>query len=164
MTKMTTDQLLDAVRRLIKSTEFCFFVTQGESGHPNARLMQPYEPDKDLTMYFGASPRSRKVRDVLQHPNISLAFYNQQETAYLTMLGSATVVDDPQLLSKYWRSNWNDLFPGGPGSGEYVLIKFVPVKIEMMNFSQQAMPQPYSLHPTALVREGLSWKLKIEAD
>jgi general stress protein 26 len=164
MNTLTTEQLLDAARALIKSTEYCFFITERTDGHPHARLMQPYEPEGDFTIYLGASPRSRKVREVLKQPKASIAFYNQQETAYITLLGTASVVDDSALRQKYWRSNWNDLFPGGPESSEYVLIKFVPDRIEMMNYAHQAMPQPYTLHPTMLERRGTSWKVSMDVE
>lgn len=159
MDTSSAEQLLIAARELIKSTEYCFFITESNDGHPHARLMQPYEPEKDFTVYFGASPRSRKVREILRQSKTSLAFYNQQETAYLSLSGTASVVEDLELRRKYWRSNWNDLFPGGPESSDYVLIKFVPDKIEMMNYAHQAMPQPYSLHPTMLERKGLMWTI-----
>jgi general stress protein 26 len=164
MNTMTTDQLLDAVRKLIKSTEYCFFITEHKDGHPHARLMQPYEPEIDFSVYFGASPRSRKIREIRRKPKVSIAFYNQQETAYVSMLGAATVVENSALRQKYWRSNWNDLFPGGPESDEYVLIKFVPERIEMMNYAHQAMPQPYSLHPMLLVRRGDAWAITTDID
>lgn len=162
MNTLTKDQLLDVARRLIRATEYCFFITEGGDRLPHARLMQPYEPEKDFTIYFGASPRSRKIREVRRQSKVSLAFYNQQETAYLTLLGTSTIVDDVAMRQKYWRSNWNDLFPGGPESDEYVLIKFVPDKIEMMNYAHQAMPQPYSLHPTILVRKADTWEISTD--
>jgi len=164
MTKMDAEQLLATARELAKTTEYCFFITQSKEGHPHARLMQPYEPECDLTMYFGASPRSRKVRELQLQSKVSLAFYNQQETAYVTLLGSATTTKDITLCQKYWRANWNDLFPGGPESSDYLLIKFVPERIEMMNYAHQAMPQPYSLHPTILKRDGQKWVIAAEAD
>ncbi len=164
MNKLTADQLLAAARGLVKSTEYCFFITESPDGHPHARLMQPYEPETDLTVYFGASPRSRKVRELQRQAKVALAFYNQQETAYVTMLGEASTTEDPSLCRRYWRANWNDLFPGGPESADYVLIRFVPERIEMMNYAHQAMPQPYSLHPTILKREGKKWIVAAEAE
>jgi general stress protein 26 len=159
MNTLTEDQLLDVARKLIKATEYCFFITEGGDHIPHARLMQPYDPERDFTIYFGASPRSRKIREIRKQQKVSLAFYNQQETAYLTLQGFSAIVEDVTMRRKYWRSNWNDLFPGGPESDDYVLIKFVPDKMEMMNFAHQAMPQPYSLHPTTLVRHGDSWSI-----
>jgi general stress protein 26 len=164
MIKMTAEQLLAAARELIKATEYCFFITETPDGHPHARLMQPYDPETDLTMYFGASPRSRKVRELQRQSKISLAFYNQQQTAYVTLLGTAITTDDPALCGKYWRANWNDLFPGGPESSDYLLIKFIPDRIEMMNYAHQAMPQPYSLHPTILKRDGQKWIVAAELE
>lgn len=164
MTKLTADQLLASARELIKTTEYCFFITESNDGHPHARLMQPYDPETDLTMYFGASPRSRKVRELEEQSKVSLAFYSQLETAYVTLLGVATTTDDSALCQKYWRANWNDLFPGGPESSDYVLIKFVPERIEMMNYANQAMPQPYSLHPTILKRDGKKWIVAAEVE
>ncbi len=164
MNKMTAEQLLTAARELIKTTEYCFFITETSDGHPHARLMQPYDPDTDLTMYFGASPRSRKVRELSRQSKVSLAFYNQQQTAYVTLLGTATTTDEPALCRKYWRANWNDLFPGGPESGDYMLIRFVPDRVEMMNYAHQAMPQPYSLHPTVLKRDGHKWTIAAELE
>jgi general stress protein 26 len=159
MNTMSSEQILDAARKIIKAAEYCFFITTDETGQPNARVMQPYEPEKDFTIYFGASPRSRKVKDVLRQPKVTLTFFLPQETAYLTLMGMASVVDDIALRQLYWRSNWNDLFPGGPESADYVLIKFVPRRMEMMNYAHQAMPQPYSLYPTALVLEGSKWRI-----
>ena len=164
MNKMTADQLLNAVRGLMKTTEYCFFITRGGDGQSQARLMQPYDPENDLTIYFGASPASRKVRELQKQSRVSLAFFNQQETAYVTLLGTATITDKPDLVRKYWRANWNDLFPGGPEGDDYLLIKFVPERIEMMNYAHQAMPQPYSLHPTVLKRDGNKWIIAAEAE
>jgi len=164
MNTLTANELLEAARKLVKTTEYCFFITEGGDGCPHARLMQPYEPEQDFTIYFGASPRSRKVREVRRRSEVSLAFYNQQDTAYLTFVGTSTIVDDAATCRKYWRSNWNDLFPGGPESDDYVLIKFVPERIEMMNYAHKAMPQPYSLHPTMLERKGDTWTISTGAD
>jgi len=162
MNTLTSKQLLDAVRGLIKTTEYCFFITESGTNVLHARLMQPYEPEQDFTIYFGASPRSRKIHEIRRQPNVTLAFYNQQETAYVTMMGTSSVVENVGIRRKYWRSNWNDLFPGGPESEDYVLIKFIPQRIEMMNYAHQAMPQPYSLHPTVLMRHENAWVISTD--
>ncbi len=164
MNKLTAEQLVAAARKLMKTTEYCFFITQSSDGHPHARLMQPYDSESNLTVYFGASPRSRKVRELQHQSKVSLAFYDQQETAYVTLMGEAATTDDPALCQKYWRANWNDLFPGGPEGSDYILIKFIPQRIEMMNYAHQAMPQPYSLHPTILKREGQKWIVAAEVE
>jgi general stress protein 26 len=159
LAEMTTEQLLDAARATIKGAEFCFFVTIGTDGRPNARLMQPFDPEPNLTIWFGASPSSRKIKDLERGNQVTLAFYDAAETAYLTVGGTATVVDDLDSRRKYWRVFWNDIYPGGPEGDDYVLIKVVPDRLEMMNFTQKTMARPYGLSPTKLVGEEGSWKL-----
>ena len=156
---MTTEQLLDAARATIKGSEYCFFVTIGSDGKPNARLMQPFEPEPDLTMWFGASPDSRKIKDLGLGNQVTLAFYDAAATAYLTVGGTATVVRDLEMRQKYWRVFWNDIYPGGPEGDDYVLLKVVPDRLEMMNFTKKTMSRPYGLSPTRLVQERGTWKI-----
>lgn len=155
---LSTDQLLDAARTTLKKAEYCFFITLGKDGHPAARVMQPYEPEPDMTMFFGASPGSRKVQEIRSQNLATVAFFDPQKTAYVTMTGSATIVDDIDLRRKYWRVFWDDIYPGGPEGDEYVLIKFSPERIEMMNFTERAMPRPYGLKPTIVKREKGGWR------
>ena len=86
MNTMNTEELLKSARGLIKAAENCFFITATGDGHPHARLMQPYDAEPDFTIYFGASPRSRKVRELEHQSKVSLAFYNQLETSYLILV------------------------------------------------------------------------------
>jgi general stress protein 26 len=158
MTESREQRLLETARSTIKNGEYCFFITQGESGSPNARLMQPYEPEADMTVWLGASPRARKIRDLRRNNEVTLAFFDPRETGYVTLQGTAEVVENLELRRKYWRVYWNDFYPGGPESDDYVLIKFTPNRIEMMNFAQKVMPQPYGLRPAILRREGKGWK------
>jgi len=158
MSDASSQRLLETARTTIRSAEYGFFVTIGDSGTPNARIMQPYEPEEDFTIFFGASPRARKVRDLHRNPTATIAFFDPRETAYVTLQGTGEVVDDVSLRRKYWRVYWNDFYPGGPESDDYVLIKFIPRRIEMMNFAQKVMPQPYGLRPAILIREGPGWK------
>jgi general stress protein 26 len=159
LSEMTTEQLLQAARATIKGAEYCFFVTVGSDGKPNARLMQPFEPETDLTMWFGASPKSRKIKD-LEHSNqVTLAFYDSVATAYLSVIGTAEVVRDIEMREKFWRVFWNDIYPGGPEGDDYVLIKVIPERMEMMNFTKKTMSRPYGLNPTRLARRGASWEI-----
>ena len=158
MAESREHHLLETARTTIKNAEYGFFVTAGESGPPNARLMQPYEPEKDLTIWLGASPRARKIRDLERDNRATLTFFDPTETGYVTLQGTAEVSTDLNLRKKHWRVYWNDFYPGGPESDDYVLIKFTPNRIELMNFAQKVMPQPYGLRPAILLLEGTSWK------
>jgi len=163
MSVQHTETMLMTARAIIKEADYCFFMTHGESGEINARLMHPFEPDGEFNVWLGASPRSRKVREILKQNKVTLSFINPRSTAYVTIVGTATTENSPELKHKYWRAYWTDMYPGGPENSEYVLIKIVPYRIEFMNFSNAALPQPYGLKPSGLERSTSGVWTEIEA-
>jgi general stress protein 26 len=152
------NQLLAIAREIMKEADYCFFMTQGESGEINARLMHPFEPDAEFNIWLGASPNSRKVREILKQSKVTLAFINPRSTAYVTIVGTAALDSNVDLKRKYWRSYWSDMYPGGPDQDDYILIKIAPSRIEFMNFTNAALPQPYGLKPNGLERKDGVWK------
>lgn len=160
MASMTPEYLLEVAVATIKAAEYCFLITLSESGPANARLMQPFEPEPDLTVWFGASPKSRKAQEIRRASQVTLAYHYAQENAYVILSGSAQVVHDLTLKRKYWRQSWRTFWPGGPESDEYALIKFTPTQIELMNFAQEVTLQPYGLQPALLVKEDDRWVVK----
>ena len=50
MSGLNTEEILSTVRALLKKSEYCFVITQGERGDAHARLMQPYEPDANFAL------------------------------------------------------------------------------------------------------------------
>ncbi len=166
---MTPETLLGVVRKTLQAATYCFFITAGdEGGWPAARLMQPFAPQDDLTIWMGTSPASRKVRDVQQNHRVTLASMDMQENAYITMLGLASLEEDIGERQRFWRDAWSAFFPQGPTGDDYVLLRFVPERIEIMNFAQQITPPPVGLKPAVLLRSGEAWALlpseRVEAD
>lgn len=157
------DALVTA-RSIIKKADYCFFITHGANGESNARLMHPFEPDGDFNIWFGASPSSRKVREVTQHNKVTLTFLSPTDTAYTTILGTATIENSETMKQKYWRAYWSDMYPGGPEADEYILIKVEPYKIELMNFAKSVLPQPYGLKPFGIGRKGTLWSIITSGD
>jgi general stress protein 26 len=153
---MTAQAWLNAARSTIQAETYCFLITQSERGGTNARLMQPFEPEEDLTIYFGASPRSRKVREIERNQEVTVTYQNSREHAYVCLLGQAQVEKEIDARRQYWREEWAIFWPGGPESEDYVLIRFVPSRIELMNISRKIAPEPRT-QPAVLVRAGEDW-------
>jgi general stress protein 26 len=145
--------ILEAASEMMKSAGLCFLTTIGENGLPNIRLMQPFLPEADLTVWFGASAFSRKVREIRNDNRAVLAYQLAEENAYITLLGHTQVVDNLELRRRYWMEAWIDFYTGGPASDEYILIRFEPERIEIMNFKRQIHPEPFGLAPAVLDRK-----------
>ncbi|HAV24494.1 MAG: hypothetical protein A3H45_15560 [Ignavibacteria bacterium RIFCSPLOWO2_02_FULL_55_14] len=159
MFRMTLDEALNTMKLMLKESEYCFFITAGPGGEVHARLMQPYEPEPDLTLWFGASPHSRKAKEVAANSKVTVAVMHPRHGGYASMMGEAKLVTDPEKRRQYWRAHWTDIYPGGPETDQYILIAFTPSKIELMHFPDEAQPQPYGLKPVGLERVGKRWKM-----
>jgi general stress protein 26 len=153
---MTAADWLEVARITIEPKDYCFLITQGELGQANARLVQPFKPEDDFTIWFGTSPRSRKVREITANGQVTVTYENAEDHAYVALLGHAQVVRDLDARHKYWRVEWARFWPAGPEDEDYVLIKFMPSRIELMNFYRNVVPDP-RLQPAVLIREGEEW-------
>ncbi len=154
---MTPEKLLEIARTTMQAAEFCFLISRSDSGYANARLMQPFDPEPDLTVWFGVSPRSRKVGEVERDERVTLAYQYPQDGAYVTLLGTAAVETDLKLRQKYWRDSFEQFWPDGPTGDDYVLVKFLPGRVELMNIARQAAPEPHGLRAVVLERKGGDW-------
>ncbi len=159
MTTMTVDEAMRTIRRMMKDSEYSFFITYGPGGAIHARLMQHFDPEPDLTLWFGAGPDSRKVKEIQANRTATVSLMHPQHGGYVSMMGTAEIVTDVQAKQKYWRAHWSDIYPGGPENEEYVLIRFTPKTLELMDFGDRDIGQPYGLKPLGMTREGNSWVL-----
>lgn len=157
------EQLLGAARATMEASEYCFLITSGPEG-ADARLMQPFAPDEDLTVRFGTSKGSRKAREILAEGRAMVAYSDPTEVAYVVLKGTATLEGDPEQRRRYWREDWRTFYPGGPEDEDYVLIRFAPDRVELMNFTREVTPPPYGLRPAILAREGEAWRLAEEEE
>lgn len=159
MSPITAALILETAKASIRSAEYCMLITLGEEGEPNARLVQPFEPEEDMTIWVGTWSKSRKVKEIQKDQRVTLAFHDKEGTAYVTLLGTAQIEKDTNLKRKYWREEWIGFIPQGPDGDEYVLVKFMPIRIELMSFSRGVLPQPYGLRPAVAIRSENLWIL-----
>ena len=152
MRPITAALILETAKSSMKSAEYCMLITLGEGGEANARLVQPFEPEPDMTIWVGTWSKSRKVREIQKDSRVTLAFYDRDSTAYVTLLGLAGIENDLNKKRKYWREEWIGFIPQGPDGEEYVLVKFIPFRIELMSFANGVLPQPYGLKPAVVIR------------
>jgi general stress protein 26 len=161
MSELTPERVLNVAKEIVTSKEFCFLVTLHESGRANARVMQPFPPEEDWTIWFGASPESRKVEEILEDDRVTVGYERGERGAYVTLVGTASVRDDADLRDRYWRASFADYWPDGPGE-DYVLIEFVPSRMEVMDISREVTPEPFGLQPAVLLRGEEGWSLAAE--
>lgn len=159
MSRHSVAALLEITRMVMEEAAFCFLMSSDASGAINARLMQPFPPESDLVVCFGASEASRKVQELQRDPRATIAYQLLAEGAYVTLLGRATLEMDVAVRERYWRESFAAFWPEGPVQGDYAVLRFEPERIEVMHLEKEVAPEPRGLQPAVLVKEDGVWRL-----
>jgi general stress protein 26 len=136
--------VIAAAREIMSSQNYCAIVTVDESGRPQARTMNPFPPEDDLTVWMATNSRSRKVREIRANPRVCLYYADHKESiGSVVITGRAELVDDLNEKKKRDREYWNDSFPDW---NYLLLIKVVAERVEVLNYGR------------GLTNEGDTWQ------
>jgi general stress protein 26 len=160
MSQHSVAALLELTRSVMEKATFCFLITTAGSGALSARLMQPFAPESDLAVCFGASESSRKVGELQHDSRATLAYQLPAEGAYVTLQGEAGLDTDAAARERYWRESFSAFWPEGPDGSDYAVLRFQPERIELMHLDDGVAPEPRGLRPAVLVRAGDVWRLE----
>jgi general stress protein 26 len=139
-TAINRDTMMLAAQEIIRETNYCALVTIDSSGQPQIRTMNPFPANDDLITWFATSRTSRKVREIKDNPRVCV-YYADHITAkgYVSITGTATVIDDRDLLLKMKRDYWE----GIPGwQDKFVLIRIIPETLEVINYKHRLTNDP----------------------
>lgn len=126
------DSVLAAAKDIIGQTTYCGLVNVDATGQPQTRTMNPFPVGNDFVIWFATSRSSTKVKELKDNPKVSVYFSDHNVAkGYVNLSGTATVIDDKDLLVKmkreYWNGipNWQDIF---------VLIRIEPKSMQVINY------------------------------
>ena len=132
--------IIAAAREIMNLQKYCALVTIGSSGQPQIRTMNPFPPDDDMIVWFATNSRCRKVREIQNHPQVSLYYADHNEaTGYVVLSGKAILVDEMSEKLKRKRDYWDQSFPDW---NYLMLIKIVPEKLEVLNYKCGFLNEP----------------------
>lgn len=157
---VSPEDLLVVARQTIEAAQTCFLITVGEEGLPSARVMAPFPPEADFTIWMGARPRQRKIREIAKDDRAVLGYSYAADGAYLSMAGTIVVESGLDKRRRYWTEDFRVFWPDGPEGDDYILLKFVPSRMELMNVMRGVAADPTGPGPVVLVRSGDAWVIQ----
>jgi general stress protein 26 len=126
------NKLLAAARDIINNTTTCALITQDEKGIPKVRTMDPFAPGDDFSIWLATNPKSRKVVEIKNNPHVTLYYADKENQGYVTIRGTAQLVNDQKEKDQRWKEAWRNFYPDRKES--YLLIKVTPEKLEVINY------------------------------
>lgn len=83
---------------------------------------------------------------------VTLYYFSSELVGYVSVYGSARLVDDPMEKSQRWKAEWEGLYRDR--EAEYVLIQVVPNRLEVINYSREIGGTPETWAPPSVLFPG----------
>lgn len=140
-------EVLAAARQVISAARFCTLITLDAGGHPQARVMDPFPPDEDFTIWMATNRSTRKVRQLEADPRVTLSCFDSEGIAYVTLLGVAELVDDESERERHFKPEWGDFYVDQQHGPDFVLIRLVPFRLEIVSIVHGIASDPMAWRP-----------------
>jgi general stress protein 26 len=146
----TKAAIIAAARDVMTHARYATLSTIGADGQPQARIVDPMLPDKDMVVWIGTNPVTRKVGEIRKNGRATLLYFDAKGLEYATLLGVADVVTDKAEKAKHWKAEWGAFYKEGAKGADFVLIRIRPTRIEVVSPSHKLMNDPASWRPVGV--------------
>jgi general stress protein 26 len=144
------DAILTASRTIISSARYATFVTAGGAAGADARIIDPFAPEADFTIWFATTPASRKVQQLTVDSRVTLLYFDTPNKGYVTLKGKATLVRDPQAKAARWKDDWAGMYKDMNRGEDYLLVKIVPDTLEVVSVALGMINDAATWRPVTL--------------
>ncbi len=120
MTDSQQDQQ-EKVRDLVKSTRVAMLTSIGPDGALISKPMATQDVEFDGDVWFIAERASETVRNITANPRVNVSYAGR--SSWVSLSGTASVVDDQARLAELWNTFTDAWMEGGPDNPNNVLVK-----------------------------------------
>jgi len=142
------EKLINAAREIMAAAGTCALITLDEKNLPRVRIMDPFPPESDFTVWFGTNAKSRKAAQIENNSNVTLYYVDSDSSGYVMIQGMAQLVDDPKEKENRWKTEWEAFYPDRPEG--YLLIKVSPTWMEVISYKHGIMGDPVTWQAPAV--------------
>ena len=139
--------ILAAAREVMEKARFCALVTLDADGQPQARVMDAFAPDEDLTVYMGTNSVTRKVEQIRADPRVTLFYFDPSGPGYVTLVARAELLADPAEKEEHWKEAWAAFYADEHRGDDFVVIRCKPVRLELVSHAHGLASDPSSWRP-----------------
>lgn len=121
---MNTD--LIKLAEALKDIKFTMFTTISEEGHLHSRPMATLKIDEknfDGKLWFFTDVNSAKVFNVANDQHVNLAYASPDSQTYVSVCGSASIVEDKEIMKQLWTAPMKAWFPEGIDDPNITLLR-----------------------------------------
>jgi general stress protein 26 len=120
----------DKLWNMVKDIKFAMFTTRHANGHLHARPMttQNKALEADDSLWFFMSKTSEPVEDIRVHPVVGVIYADPSSDTYVSVSGTAAMLEDGAKKQQLWNKAAEAWFPGGPTDPNLALVQEVRMR------------------------------------
>lgn len=136
----TRDTLIAVAREIMDQARYCALITVDSLGQVHARTMDPFPPDEGMVVWLGTNIKSRKVLEIRNNKMVTLYYADPDGGGYMTINGTAMLVNDPKQKIKHWKGEWESFYDDR--DKDYILIKVTPMFLDVLSYKHGITGNP----------------------
>ena len=120
---MTREQMVAKVAELIKDIHVAMMTTEAEDGVHHSRPMATQKAEFDGALWFFTWLSTGKVSEIDWNPEVNLSYAEPGDTRYVSLSGTAEIVEDRAKMHELWSDIYQAWFPQGLDDPDLCLMK-----------------------------------------
>ena len=140
---------------LIGNIKFAMFTSRHGEGHLHARPMttQNGAGDRGAVLWFFMSRSGQPVADLESHPEVNVAYADTGRDSYVSICGTARVVEDPERKKALWTPAAQAWFQGGPDDPDLALVAVLIAEADYWDVTANKAVQLFKMAKAAVTGE-----------
>jgi general stress protein 26 len=141
--------------KLIKDIRFAMFTTRHDDGHLHSRPMTTQNPslDADESLWFFMSKKGDPVEELKTDPIVNLVYADPHKDTYVSISGTAAMIEDAAKKEQLWTKLAAAWFPGGPGDPDLALVQVRIDHAHYWDVKESKLVQLYAMAKAAVTRK-----------
>ena len=138
--------------KLVKDIKFAMFTTRHGDGHLHSRPMttQNRSLDADESLWFFMSKKGDPVDELKADPIVNLVYADPSADTYVSVSGTAAMIEDTAKKEQLWSKLAAAWFPGGPTDPDLALVQVRIVNAHYWDVKESKLVQLYEMAKAAV--------------
>jgi len=155
---------------LIKGIKFAMFTTHHVNGHLHSRPMTTQNKSMlDDKLWFFMSATGDTTQDLAEQPQVNISYADKGQDIYVSVSGSAHVVDDKVQRQALWTKFAQAWFPGGVDDPDLALVCVTVSHAHYWNVTESKLTQLFVMAKAVFTGEkpealGESGEVRLSSD
>jgi general stress protein 26 len=146
------EKKIEELYDLIKDIEIAMMTTRRADGHLVSRPMATQARSTGADLWFATDITTHKMDELETDDHVNISYLNHKSMEWVSVSGTARIVQDRAKIKELWRPDWKAWFPGDDqhsGTPDDPKIALIAVDAESVVYMVTTKPKPVILFEVA---------------